>query len=419
MSRRPAAVLALALAAAAGVPAPGLAQDVAPPRLTVTAQPNPAGTILNSVSFPDASHGFAVGARHTAFATTDGGQTWLPQRTPLPTKGDSGRVDDAPGPSGDPAEQSYDAVSFPDALHGHAVSSDGSVVATSDGGSTWRIQPTPAPSSVGVTFRNEAPTAWAFNGVFFVDADHGFVVGRPGLILATSDGGATWSFQGDPLFDNLLDVSFIDELHGEAVGRLEGKAEDGYIAISTVDGGRTWTRLRGGKPDDPVTPINFDAVTLIEPRHTVVAGNGGRIFVTFDSGRTWRSRRSGTNERLNGVAFADIRRGLVVGTIDFQGELRAQILATNDGGQSWFQRPTPEAANLSDVTFANGTTAYAVGCATAVGTCRNGAILKIDFPDLDPNVENPPASGPSTLPFVLLGAAMVVVGTGVLLSRRR
>jgi len=407
--RSAAALLGLALVAVTASPAqPGGAQDAPAPRLTVTALAVPATTIVTGISFPDPAHGYAVAADNSVFATVDGGQSWASVPTPLPV------LDLATaGPSNGLID-----VDFTDAEHGHIVTSGDKVLATSDGGKSWVVQPTPRPSEVTATWPFGPPSAWNFNAIDFVDRDNGFAVGSAGVILATGDGGATWTYQGNPGFGQLFDVAFIDAQHGEIAGDLRGRDEDAFTALATADGGKTWAPQRAGGPADPGTPVNFLAVALTEPRHAVVAGRSGRIFVTFDAGRTWRNRRSGTEERLNSVAFADSRRGLAVGEIDFQGELRAQILATNDGGQSWTQRPSPEAAALSEATFADPTTAYVVGCATAVGTCRKGTILRVDFPVFaGPVDQESPSSGLPFIPLLLVALAVAVVFGGIRLAR--
>jgi len=392
---------------AAAAPPSG-AQEAPPPRLTVTALAIAAKTIVTGISFPDAAHGYAVAADNSVFRTADRGQTWALVPTPLPA------LDLA---TLEPSNGLID-VDFTDADHGHIVSSGDKILATSDGGNSWVVQTTPRPSEVAVIWPSQPPSSWNFNAVDFVDQDNGFVVGAVGVILATVDGGATWVYKGNPVFDRLSDVSFSDAQHGEIAGDLRGKDEDAFTALVTVDGGQTWTPQRAGAPADPGTPVNFLAVALTEPRHAVVAGRFGRIWVTFDGGGTWRNRRGGTEERLNSVAFADGRRGLAVGEIDIQGELRSQILATTDRGQSWTQRPSPEAAALSEVTFADPTTAYVAGCATPVGTCRQGAVLRIDFPVFAESVETPsPSPGLPIIPVLLVALAVAVVVGGIRLAR--
>ena len=414
MSRRVAGALALGLALAATAAPPGLAQRVPPPQLTLTALDLPFNSTLFGVSFADPQQGLAVGPYHSIFRTMDGGTSWTRPTNPLPTR------EPSIGSAEDPTGQAYSAVSFVDPLHAVAVSADGSVVATTDGGATWNLRPTPGPKTVNAVWPgNVVPTAWSFLGVSFVDPDHGFVVGVDGLILVTADGGATWTYRGDTRYGALRDVDFVDEFHGQVVGAVSGRPDQvKYTTLGTNDG-ETWQPNLAEKSKDDASVLNMVAVAVPAPMHVIAVGQGGRIFVTFDEGKTWRIRRSGTNETLNDVAFADRRRGVAVGTVNFQGETRAVVLATNDGGEGWTAFPQPEFGEFNGVTFASLTTGFAVGCADHTSPCRQAALLKIDFPELDASIEEPVSSGGSRLPLFLLGAAVLVAGAGTLLARRR
>lgn len=416
MNRRLAAALALGLAVAAMAPAPGHAQRAGTPQVTITPLSIDFNSLLWGVSFADAEHGHAVGSYHSVFRTTDGGQSWARQPTPLPTRDPS--VGDAEDPSG----QAFAAVSFVDPEHGFAVSHTGVVVGTSDAGMTWTTLPTPSPASVDADWPgNVRPSAWSFNGVSFVDPRHGYVVGHDGVILATSDGGATWAYHGKPQYGRLHDAMFVDDAHGQVVGIGSGRTDQVlYTSVGTNDAGETWRANLAGPLD--VDPTGLMGVAVTVPMHAVAVGSGGRILVTFDEGQTWRLRRHGTNELLYDVAFADRRRGIAVGGVNFQGDNRAIVLATNDAGENWTAFPAPDFGWFQSVSFASPSTAFAVGCTdvtvNGVGTCT-AAIVKINFPELEASIENPEPSGGSPLPLLLLGAAVLVAGAGLALARRR
>jgi len=79
--------------------------------------------------------------------------------------------------------------------------------------------------------------------VSFVDPDTGTAVGvrdpliPGGVILHTTDGGQTWTYQVSP--ENLRGVAFADWQTGLAVG------ERGLI-LRSADGGATWQRVSSG-----------------------------------------------------------------------------------------------------------------------------------------------------------------------------
>src|SRR4029453_11310697 len=55
--------------------------------------------------------------------------------------------------------------------------------------------------------------AW-LHAVFFLDQDHGWIVGSKGTLLATLDGGKSWQAKSAATPDVLRDVYFADEQNG-------------------------------------------------------------------------------------------------------------------------------------------------------------------------------------------------------------
>ena len=72
-------------------------------------------------------------------------------------------------------------VHFADARTGWAVGTDGTIVATRDGGTHWERQTGGTPNLL--------------TSVHFADARTGWAVGQGRTIVATRDGGATWAAQ--------------------------------------------------------------------------------------------------------------------------------------------------------------------------------------------------------------------------------
>jgi photosystem II stability/assembly factor-like uncharacterized protein len=101
-----------------------------------------------------------------------------------------------------------------------AVGDRGHILYSDDQGKTWT--------------QAKVPTRQLLTAVFFVDDKHGWAVGHDAQILASADGGATWSKQFEDLKREapLLDVWFKDVNHGLAVGAYGALME-------TTDGGST------------------------------------------------------------------------------------------------------------------------------------------------------------------------------------
>lgn len=85
------------------------------------------------------------------------------------------------------------------------------------------------------------PAPGAVNGaasMSFADEKHGWLA-LGGKVLATSDGGATWRPRGK--IDSLdAGLQFVDDEHGWASG-------DGNV-FRTIDGGASWSRIAAPSP---------------------------------------------------------------------------------------------------------------------------------------------------------------------------
>jgi len=89
--------------------------------------------------------------------------------------------------------------------------------------------------------------AW-LHGVFFLDQNRGWIVGSKGTLLTTSDGGTTWQQKGAGTTDVLRDIYFADEKNGwlvceRNVYELKEKLEPRAYLMQTTDGGEHWKRI--------------------------------------------------------------------------------------------------------------------------------------------------------------------------------
>ena len=82
----------------------------------------------------------------------------------------------------------------------------------------------------GWFWQNPLPQGNMLQGVSFTEASTGTAVGVFGTILRTTDGGSTWTAQDSGTTNRLLGVSFTDASTGTAVG-------SGGTILRTTDGG--------------------------------------------------------------------------------------------------------------------------------------------------------------------------------------
>ncbi|MEZ4739703.1 MAG: YCF48-related protein [Flavobacteriales bacterium] len=120
----------------------------------------------------------------------------------------------------------FSDVEFLDASVGVATRNDGTIIRTVDGGDTW------SPATVAMT------GDFVLTGVAFRADGLGFATGyRPdgteGLILSSSDAGASWGFNFSTAALNsarrLYDVYFHDVAHGYAPGQMRPLRTNGIV----------------------------------------------------------------------------------------------------------------------------------------------------------------------------------------------
>jgi photosystem II stability/assembly factor-like uncharacterized protein len=281
------------------------------------------GMPVTDVDFIDPSHGWVCGG-NTIGSTSDGGLTWNAHHV---------------------AANSYlNDIVFTDVSHGWAVGARVTdygaheypiILATADGGATWHKQ----------SFPPRDTEEGGLSSVSFVDADRGWAVGNGSgsdggsIVLATTDGGATWSLQSAGTDDWLSGATFLDAGHGWLAA--------GSNVLATTDGGATWTSHAVGIP--------ITAVSFADDLHGYAVGSGGGLATTSDGGASWQVQSTTTPAAgvpsLSDIAFPDAMHGWAVGS-DI-------ILATADGGTTWNAQTT--ASGLTSVSFPDAGHGWAVG----------------------------------------------------------
>lgn len=190
-----------------------------------------------------------------------------------------------------------------------AVGDRGHVLLSDDEGATWR--------------QIIVPTRAMLTGVSFGDATHGWAVGHDGVILATVDGGSSWTKQdaGGDLETVFLDVLFLDGVRGFAVGAY-GKF------LSTTDAGKTWS------PSAPsADELHYNQITAGPDGTLYLAGESGMLLASRDGGLVWNRLEVPYDGSLYGVLARNDRELFVHG-------LRGNVYFSADAGDTWTRRET-------------------------------------------------------------------------------
>jgi photosystem II stability/assembly factor-like uncharacterized protein len=333
------------------------------PRWTLQ-HPLPTPMALNDVCFIDKWTGVAVGEAGTIIRTTDGGTTW-----------------DQPA-SG--TLQNLNRIVFSGTLRATIVGDGGTVLHTTNAGTTW------LPQVSGPESYLYAVCSMNASNIIVAGYD---AVGSKGSIYRTTDGGATWERRTSGTTAALRGVTFFDDSIGLAVGGLG-------IVLRTSDGGASWTRqqIGGGSPelydvcaingssaiavgaaifrtDDRgitwiwKTDITSDCptrVSFINP-DTGIAVAGNDLLRTFNGGNTWSRLSLGTTRWYGGLSFIDERNIAVVGE-------NGVMIRSTDGGTTWESQNDGATAPLYGVSFSDAATGTAVGAEGSILRTTNAGI---------------------------------------------
>ncbi|MEA2458146.1 MAG: hypothetical protein QOC95_1118, partial [Thermoleophilaceae bacterium] len=297
--------------------------------------PQPQGNTLRAVDFAG-SRGYAAGDFGTLLRTDDGGRSW----TGIPTgitadlariravnqdtvvigsgcvlrRSDDGgttfkRLPFTSSETGCPAAIS--SLYFATPQTGYLLLSDGTVVQTANGGSSFSgRQAVPGTEATRPANPPATPT-----DILFTDVDTGFAITKGpggGDVYKTDDGGNTW-FPKAHVGQGLNGLYFPDPGVGYAVGNAN-------TVLKTTDGGETWNP-QSVQPDVPTNDLT--AIRCTTTLSCLISTAGGeRVLRTTDGGTTITAFNPSTR-KIFAVAFASPTSAVGVG------ERGATVLSTN------------------------------------------------------------------------------------------
>jgi photosystem II stability/assembly factor-like uncharacterized protein len=224
----------------------------------------PTNAPLTSVTFVDAHTGWAAGHWGTILHTTDGGETWDMQHSD-PTR-----------------DRPFFSIRFSDGNHGIAGGLWSMLLRTDDGGRTWTPVVVPRPPDGSRADKNLFSIFLSGKGTWLIALEHG-------LVLRSTDQGATWSY---------VDTGYRGSL---------------WTGLALQDGG------------------------------LLVGGLRGSLYRSDDDGLSWHAAPTGVHSSVTGIA----QRGSDVVAVCLDGV----ILRSADGGHSFTASQRPDRLAMTSVVF--------------------------------------------------------------------
>lgn len=173
----------------------------------------------------------------------------------------------------------YFDLTFISETTGFAIS-QGFVVKTTDGGTTWTSITLP----VNATLKK----------IQFADTNTGYIIGGDnnfGVLLKTTDGGQSWAAINLNTLESPSGMFFLNTDTGFITGK--------NLFAKTTDGGQTWTSLKSNGFR------MFQDVNFKNNKEGYVTSSGGIFFKTMDGGNSWDSVRIDHSNFLYEIYFAD------------------------------------------------------------------------------------------------------------------
>ena len=307
---------------------------------------------LSEITFVDSLRGWATGrimqvdllpgcqhagtTCHDVIASTvDGGRTWKIVRS-VYTTGVTGYT--------------FHGLQFVDGLHGWtvqyldscSVSCAGELLATEDGGATWTVRS--RAKGVFSSFRFIDPLrGWAVETDWWTYYDAN---GPATRLLATSDGGRTWSqeLEGAPVYE----IAVLDGTHAWAIARQAtcgpSCPANPVQLYRTTDGAR-WSLVASDLSSRTCVGRYVFAPAFIDATRGVIASGGteladtGGVLITRDAGETWTcagSQPAPANAQRGPLPYAG---SLLLVTRGNDGS--DHVLVSSDAGLSWRERALP------------------------------------------------------------------------------
>lgn len=278
----------------------------------------------------------------------------------------------------------YLGIHFVNADTGWAVGDLGTLIKTTDGGSSWTVSQTNTATPIlkvrsyngqivvasgfdglilrstygGETFEqvtsNVTGDLW---GLQMLNDTLGWACGNANSLVKTTDGGISWQRIFTPGYTS--DYWWIDFLN-ESYGFI---AANGKV-LRTTDGGENWEIIQAGDSQPLFT------IDIIDSLHIAAGGYGGtgypaKNIYSSDGGYTWINGGQTTTHEINCIKYIDTDTGYIVMS-------EIGIYKTTNKGQNWQFIPGIEGVGEYELALLPEMIGYSAGTNLKIFKTENG-----------------------------------------------
>jgi len=347
--------------------------------------------ILNKLCFVGSGNGWAVGNDGLILHTSDLGENWEEQQSNVTVN--------------------FSGICFTDLYHGwiagdmRSSPDQGKIMYTQDGGETWWVNYEvggytdvkdiffidnngwvacdfrhASIQSSGFLITNDGGITWThqydlgiildqLSSVFFLDSITGWATGENVIINSTNKGNS-WVLQNSLSNTNLVDVCFIDQENGWALGSKFVWAGSPSVCEGTIlytnNGGESWQEIFR----DFIIGYSFNSMFFIDLNYGWVVGDFlyADLVKTTDGGFTWNSISGQFNDFPNSVFFIDSLNGwITTGSSNRWKNIYGAIYYSYNGGYSWTEQYNAGyESSINSLFFIDNSEGWAVGRDTTI-----------------------------------------------------
>jgi photosystem II stability/assembly factor-like uncharacterized protein len=225
----------------------------------------------------------------------------------------------------------YLGIQFVNKDTGWAVGDLGTLIKSTDGGSSWTVSETNTTTPI-LKVRS-------YNGQVVIASGFG------GLILRSTDGGETFTQVTSGVTGDLWGLQMINDTLGWACGNANS-------LVKTTDGGLSWQNI-----ETPGYTSDYWWIDFMNENYGFIAANG-KVLRTTDGGNNWEIIQAGDSYPLFTI---DIIDSLHIAAAGYGGTGYAgKNIYSSDGGNTWINggQLTNEAVNC--IQYVNPDTGYLV-----------------------------------------------------------